>query len=195
MNYRVMDVRVPSAQTLAQWFAQADAARQAHTLRLTSELARRQSLCADHLARELLAQAYGCETPIFSREANGKPVVENLPVHLSLSHSGSFAVCAVHERPVGADLEAQTGRPRSLHSLLPRICTEEERAYILREAQRAQTRFLQVWTAKEAALKRMGRGVFTDLKKIAVVSGGELTLPSLHLCAVQTEEYVLSVVY
>ena len=99
------------------------------------------------LALRLLAmagtQALGLPSlPEISREAGGKPFFPSRPdVCFSLSHSRGAAVCAVHNRPVGVDIEKIRPAPARL------------------AAGMADEAFFRLWTAKEATIKRQGLGV------------------------------------
>ena len=99
------------------------------------------------LALRLLAmavtQALGLPSlPEISREAGGKPFFPSRPdVCFSLSHSRGAAVCAVHNRPVGVDIEKIRPAPARL------------------AAGMADEAFSRLWTAKEATIKRQGLGV------------------------------------
>ena len=111
---------------------------------------RRQTVCADALARLMLAGP-GATAPQalrFARSASGRPSCPVLPLSFSLSHSGGYAACAVSARPVGVDLE----EIRPLRPALLGILSEEERAWMGDDA----ARFAQLWTAKEAMLKCRG---------------------------------------
>lgn len=111
---------------------------------------RRQTVCADALARLMLAGP-GATVPQalrFARSASGRPSCPVLPLSFSLSHSGGYAACAVSARPVGVDLE----EIRPLRPALLGILSEEERAWMGDDA----ARFAQLWTAKEAMLKCRG---------------------------------------
>ena len=112
------------------------------------------------LALRLLAmavtQALGLPSlPEISREAGGKPFFPSRPdVCFSLSHSRGAAVCAVHNRPVGVDIEKIRPAPARL------------------AAGMADEAFFRLWTAKEATIKRQGLGA---------VSYTHLTLPTILL--------------
>lgn len=97
-------------------------------------------------AWRLLAAALALERGISSlpevaRGAGGKPFFPDLPeVCFNLSHSHGAVVCALHHRPVGVDVERLRRAPRHLAAGM------EDEA------------FFRLWTAREASLKREGRG-------------------------------------
>ena len=104
------------------------------------------------LARRLLALAlereYGLrELPEIAREPGGKPFFPSRPdICFNLSHSHGAAVCALHDKPVGIDVEKLRPAPRRLAEGM------EDEA------------FFRLWTAKEATVKRRGQGVAALLR-------------------------------
>lgn len=131
---------------LARWETWLDPEKRARIGRQDAQH-RRQTVCADALARLMLAGP-GATVPQalrFARSASGRPSCPVLPLSFSLSHSGGYAACAVSARPVGVDLE----EIRPLRPALLGILSEEERAWMGDDA----ARFAQLWTAKEAMLK------------------------------------------
>lgn len=110
---------------------------------------------AEHdLAYRLLALAaervFGLTVlPEIAREAEGKPFFPARPdICFNLSHSHGSAVCALHNKPVGIDVEKLRPAPRRLAEGL-----EDER-------------FFRLWTATEASIKREGRGVGALLRPV-----------------------------
>lgn len=143
------------------------------------------------LARRMLAEETGLSPAALRirRAANGKPFVENAPVCFSISHSGGLVLCAVHDKPVGADIEKITLRP----AVMRRVCTPAECAYIGDDA----VRFTEVWTRKEAFSKLDGRGLSIGLISVPTADGGGL-FPRVCGCTVKTAvlgDYVLSIVW
>lgn len=88
----------------------------------------------------------------------------------SLSHSGGWAIIAVAQTPLGADVEC----PRDLANLdlmVARWCTPRERRLIqtLSEADQLQA-FFKCWTGKEAILKGVGCGLHADANLLDVLT-------------------------
>ncbi len=124
------------------------------------------------LLGEAARQVWGWETlPEIARLPGGKPFFPAHPAfHFSLSHSGTLALCALADRPVGADIEVI--RPRSAG--LP--------AYAFRGAEYDRflalggdwDAFYTLWTEKESILKYTGEGL-KALRRAALPAGCVLT--------------------
>ena len=106
-------------------------------------------------AYELLALALErelgiSELPTIEREAGGKPYFPARPeICFNLSHSHGAAACALHDKPVGVDIEKLRPAPRRLAAGM------DDEA------------FFRLWTAREATIKRAGQGVAKLLKPFA----------------------------
>lgn len=104
------------------------------------------------LARRLLTAALERELGLralleIAREAGGKPYFPSRPdICFNLSHSHGAAVCALHDKPVGIDVEKLRSAPRRLAGEL------EDEA------------FFRLWTAREASIKRRGLGLHALLR-------------------------------
>ena len=83
----------------------------------------------------------------------GKP--EAPGVFFSLSHSGCYALLAVSDGDVGADLEWVRPVPERVAA---RVFTPDERRW-LEDGGDYAARFFTLWTLKEALLKACGRGL------------------------------------
>lgn len=99
------------------------------------------------LAHRLLALAAEREAgltvlPEIAWESGGKPFFPKHPeLCFNLSHSRGAAVCAIHDKPVGIDVERVRPAPRRLAKGM------------------GDEAFFRLWTAKEATVKRRGLGV------------------------------------
>ena len=103
-----------------------------------------EALCAYALLCRALHELYGLEDlPQLSYGEHGKPYFASHPdVHFSLSHTRGAALLAVHNEPIGADIE----------------CLRPVRAERLRRVLGAETEldFWQRWTEYESRCKRRG---------------------------------------
>lgn len=142
MNVRFLDVNTVAPDRLSLWESWLAAEKRQRIDRLP-EKKRLQSLCADGLAREMLAQKLGLapEAIVFTENENGKPLTDG--AFFSVSHSGNIVGCAVWDREVGLDMERIRPVPTRLgRALKGKWQTEEE--------------FWLLWTRREAALKCRG---------------------------------------
>ena len=207
MTYELCNINDYSDAQYDAMYRAAAPDRQARADRFRHEDDRKRCLCADALARNMLADAAGV-TPheiSFTYEDKGKPHA-NLPLHFNISHSGEWALCAVSDAPVGADIE-QVKPFRA--GMVARYFTAAEAAYIwdgkpvsgnspVPEGNVTDpdvcARFYRVWTAKEAYVKMTSTGISTDLSAVQydpaaqTVCGMELYTPNAP------EGYVISIV-
>ena len=93
----------------------------------------------------------------------GKP--EAPGVFFSLSHSGEYALLAVSDADVGADLERL--RPAPMRTA-GRVFAPEELDW-LAAGEDGDARFFTLWTLKEALLKAAGRGLTQPLREVNVL--------------------------
>lgn len=103
--------------------------------------------------------------------AHGRPVLAEAgqPWAFNWSHSGDQAVLAI-ARGVepGIDLERLRARPRALEIAQRYFCAEEAQALAALDATRRDAAFLELWTAKEAVLKAIGRGLAFGLQRLCL---------------------------
>lgn len=124
-------------------------------LKKRDEADRQRSLTAywllEQAARELGVEGFQLGALTFTEE--GKPCLPESGLEFSLSHSGDHVICAVSlSGPVGADVECYRDTQASKFK---RHFNPDERDY----ANQGPHEFCQIWTAKEALAKALGKGV------------------------------------
>lgn len=159
MNVYVLDVS-PLAACEAEALARLSPARREKAARLQRPGARLLSIGAG-----LLLRAAGLDGPAAYGE-HGKPYVPG-GREFSLAHSGTLAALALHETPVGLDIE----KIAPVRRAAARALTEAERRYMAEEPER---RFAYLWTRKEAVLKCTGAGLSRAMNAFSVL---EETVP------------------
>ena len=116
----------------------------------------------DVLLSSAVLQTWGITPlPAILRLAQGKPVFRDVPsLHFNLSHSGSFALCALSDAPVGVDIEALRPRKPGLaeHIFSP----AEQQWYHCHGA--GSDALLTLWTRKEAWGKQRGTGLLFPVR-------------------------------
>ncbi|MDR1328607.1 MAG: 4'-phosphopantetheinyl transferase superfamily protein [Oscillospiraceae bacterium] len=104
--------------------------------------------------------------------SRGKPLLRDYPdVHFNVSHSGRLAVCAVSSAPVGIDVEAVPAPGRDFMKIAGRFFAGEELSYIKARSSQSEraAAFAEIWTKKEAYIKRDGRGLALPLGSFSVL--------------------------
>jgi 4'-phosphopantetheinyl transferase len=139
---------------------------------IASDQRRRRFLARRWMARSLLAQVTGegpaelvlerrCERCGELHPASPLTSAAGEAVWWSASSSGGTAAVAIAPSRVGLDLERGGERPR-WERIADRYFSAEE----AREAADSPTRFLQLWTLKEAYLKALGLGLPGGLRSL-----------------------------
>lgn len=128
------------------------------------------------LRRALCEAGVPAQAQIFSENEWGKPYLPGGP-EFSLSHAGDFAVCAVSDFPVGADIE----KARVTEAVAERFFHPDEVSFLraLPVSEQADAR-LRLWTAKEAYTKYLGGGLhvpFSSFRVRLTQDGASLELP------------------
>ena len=169
--------------------------RTAAAARLRREPDRRRALAATWLLRHALGLEDETRLQFGQR---GKPQAAGYPP-FSLSHSGDYALLAVGEAELGADIERIDSR--RMGALRRQSCPEEA-AW----AGEDEARWFQLWTWKEAVMKATGQGLalpprtlcvlpFTAGAPVEAVGGSWYAVPAqapagyaLGLCSAQPGE-------
>lgn len=201
MQYRISNIRDFTDAQFQEMYRTAAPERRERADRFRFPDDRARCLCADHLARTMIAGAAGilpADVP-FTYGSKGKPHTP-LPLHFNVSHSGDYVLCAVSDTPIGVDIE-QIKPFRG--KMVARFFNDAEAAYVWGDTQvqnesvndpEVCRRFYLVWTAKEAYTKMTGTGISTDLAAIAF-DPCSMTVCGLPLTAPDAPDgYVISIV-
>ena len=115
----------------------------------------------------------GISDGVIARTDRGKPYLISHPsVHLSVSHSGDYWVCAIGDKPVGIDLQRHTDVRRM--ALARRFFHPDETTY-LQETDCAD--FFRIWAAKESFVKCTGTGIAGQFAAFSVIRNGGIAAP------------------
>ena len=141
------------------------------------------------LLAHAVRQAYSLDNlPTIIRSEQGKPFFQHHPqLQFNLSHSGSFALCALDDFPVGVDIEViRPHHPR----LAERICSPTEREWVMAQPDPHRT-LISLWTKKEARVKQDGCGLTVPLREIAVpLTDESANLDGLHFHSLSGDDWV-----
>lgn len=159
-----------------------DLGRKKEILKKSNINDRKRSLAGDILVKKYLSKLYGIskEKIEIKKGKHGKPYVLNLPAHFNVSHSGSYTVVAISDRPIGIDIEII----KDFSAILAKKhFNEDELKYISgtgpsRKKQLMQQSFYQIWTAKEAYLKYMGTGLSGGIGSLSFALDGNKLIPN-----------------
>ncbi|MBR2059588.1 MAG: GNAT family N-acetyltransferase, partial [Fibrobacter sp.] len=132
------------------------------------------------------------QLPVIAHTELGKPFFPGFPnYHFNLSHSGRFALCALDEQPLGADIECI--RPHH-PKLAQRICSAEELVWLEQQSNN-HSALCQLWTGKEALAKYRGTGLSTPLRDLCPPLPPTGEQDGLLFHRITTADYALCVVY
>lgn len=106
-------------------------------------------------------------------DEHGRPRLANgldPSLDFNWSHSGDLAVIALARGIApGVDIERRRARKRSLDIARRFFTAEEANTLAALSPQERDAGFLQLWTAKEAVLKAIGRGIAFGLQRLDIV--------------------------
>lgn len=100
------------------------------------------------------------------QSSRGKPYLSNCgDFFYSLSHSGEWALCAVDNQEIGADIQ-EVGTPKM--AVAKRFYAEEEYQRLLGYASdrdRQTAELYRIWAAKESCAKLTGKGIGAGISR------------------------------
>lgn len=144
-----------------KWFPR----EQAERIEGFSNLSRKIETAASYslLVEMLRSNGLLKELPSIEYAEGGKPYIKNYPeLHFNLSHCRRYVAVAIHNSPVGVDIEC---RRKVSQSLIKKVCSEDEQ-HLIAASQEPDMEFLRLWTRKESYLKYTGTGIVEPLTGI-----------------------------
>jgi len=117
------------------------------------------------LLKNGIRQYFGYDIdPKFEYGKNGKPFIKGFPhIHFNISHCDAAVVCALHDAPIGVDVEIV---PDDLDMDLCCSCLNEDEIRDVFSSGNPSRKFTLWWTMKESYLKLTGEGLVDDLSSI-----------------------------
>lgn len=169
MIWKSLDIRRYTNSEYLAAYQNLDDIKRARIERTRQRKDRLRTVLADDLARHMLGEAMGISPASvrFTYAASGKPSVAGGGYEFSISHSDDVVVVAINEGPVGIDVE-------HIREVSPRLARkyfcDDENFYVFGHEPKdvdfehmastdIRMRFFEIWTAKEAYLKRLGEGL------------------------------------
>lgn len=190
MELQWYDIRQLDAAEEARIAAMMDDVRRRRVADIAGEDDRKRTVAGELLARRMLAEKLHCgeaDVPLTWDEL-GKPTVTTEGTYVSVSHSGAWAVCIAADVPVGVDVEVIRS---TQEKFMRRVCSEAEMACIRPGDCGDCRRFWEVWTAKEALFKLMGKGPLLALSRLLLPVGVTLDYTEKNGCAVTVAAQIL----
>jgi 4'-phosphopantetheinyl transferase len=83
-------------------------------------------------------------------------------IYFNLSHCKEAAICAISNLPVGVDIESI----REYKENLVNYTMNEAEIAEIQQAENPASRFIRLWTMKEATMKLIGTGIINDMKTV-----------------------------
>ncbi len=113
------------------------------------------------LLKKVLKEDYRIDNYELEYNECGKPFLKNSNLFFSLSHSNLYSALVVSDREVGIDIE----KIIYVDSIFKRYFNDEEKDFVNKSINRDKA-FTEIWTRKEAYLKRIGIGLNPNLKEV-----------------------------
>lgn len=150
-----------------KWYKYLSEKRIEKVERLKKNKKKSQSICAELLLLYAVRQETGDKPPVqWDTDENGKLyLTEYDGFYVNLSHSGDYAVCAVHDKPIGVDIQHMRECDMKMAK---RFFTDDEVAFINGSDDKSSA-FFEIWTKKESFVKATGKGITMPLNSFSVL--------------------------
>jgi 4'-phosphopantetheinyl transferase len=128
------------------------------------------TLIGEILIRTMIVEELGIENEniMFEKNKYGKPYLKGQEKYnFNISHSGSFVVCAIDDKPIGIDIEKV--KYIEYKEIAETFFTLNEFNYINNNDLYIKLcKFYEIWTLKESYVKCCGQGLSIPLKSFSI---------------------------
>lgn len=147
------------------------------------------SLFAEIIVRILVCKKLNINNTkiVFNKGRYGKPHIKGYPnFHYNISHTRNAIAIALSDNSIGVDIE-KVGKAQLKIATL--FFTTIEQEYINEAFSKADIRFYEVWTKKEAYIKYIGKGLSMPLNSFNTL---DKTI-SEKIQSFNKDEYIISI--
>lgn len=169
MKYFIYNIENLTDAEYEKWFSLMTEEKQKKISNYKSFDRKKSSVAGEKLVKEYIGKTLNIASQSLKilTDDNGKPYIENCPIHFNISHCENTLVYAFSEEEIGIDIEKI--RPISL-SVTKRFFSLDEQKYVFGQplneynSENSITpeileRFYRIYTLKEAICKKSGIGI------------------------------------
>ncbi len=169
MEYFIYNIENLTDAEYEKWFSLMTVEKQNKVSRYKDIYRQKCSVAGEMLVKSYIGNTLNIapESLIILADKNGKPYIENCPVHFNISHCENILAYTFSKEEIGIDIEKI--RPISL-AVLKRFYSKEEQEFVLGKAMNEENtedyntpeileRFYRIYTLKEAICKKNGIGI------------------------------------
>lgn len=169
MEYLIYNIENLTSEEYDKWFSHMSEEKQKKVSRFKNIERKKCSVAGEKLVKEFISNALTLapEDIEILTDRNGKPYIENCPIHFNISHCKNVIACAFSEKEIGIDIEKIKPIPLNV---LKRFFSEKEQEFVLGKTQNYDfsvdyntpeilERFYKIYTLKEAICKKSGVGI------------------------------------
>ena len=169
MDYFIYNVENLSDAEYEKWFSLMTKGKQERVSRYKEAIRRKCSVAGEMLVKEYIGKSLNIspEVLVILTDKNGKPYIENCPIHFNISHCENILAYAFSDKEIGIDIEKIKPIPISV---LNRFFSTEEQEFVLGKVSNESEsedynkpqileNFYTIYTLKEAICKKSGIGI------------------------------------
>ena len=169
MEYFIYNIENLTDSEYEKWFSLMTKEKQDRVSRYKDFERRKCSVAGEKLVKDYIGKSLNIspEALVILTDKNGKPYIENCPIHFNISHCENMLGCAFSDKEIGIDIEKIKPIPISV---LNRFFSTEEQEFVLGKPLNESEsedyykpqileNFYRIYTLKEAICKKSGIGI------------------------------------